>query len=62
MMNKPKPTDEVRLDIKSSDNPMEIRNDGGGCNVCGRYNCKKVNHTPAATEEQTTVAKDSGWW
>ncbi len=57
-----KPTDEVRPDIKAAENPMEIRSDGGGCTICGRWNCKKVNHTTAGTKEQTIVAKESGWW
>ncbi len=56
------PTNEVRRDIKAAENPMEIRNDGGGCVVCGRWNCKKVNHIPVGTKEQTIVAKESGWW
>ncbi len=60
LMNEP--TNEVRRDIKAAENPMEIHNDGGGCVVCGRWNCKKVNHIPVGTKEQRMVAKESGWW
>jgi len=60
------PTDEVRPDIKAAsfENCIEIRNDSDAniCKVCGKWDCKKVNHTPAATNEQCGVAKHDGWW
>lgn len=41
-----KPTDEVRPDIKSS--YVTERK----CQVCGRCNCTKPNHTPPARPDQ----------
>ena len=55
------PTDEVRPDIKaaSPENCIEIRNDSddGICKVCGKWDCKKVNHTPAAKPNQCCSAR-----
>ena len=58
------PKDKVSSDIKADEHPIEICNDSIVCKVCGRRDCKKVNHTPPATDEQCgiTELKNLKWW
>ena len=32
------------------------------CKVCDKLDCKKLNRTPPAYDNQTMIAKQDGWW